>query len=217
MTDSAAGAGTGQGGASAGAGTARKRVATITRKTRETNIRVELDIDGSGQYQVSTGIPFFDHMLESFAKHGLFDLRLEAQGDLEVDLHHTIEDVGIALGQAFREAVGSAEGIRRYGFFVLPMAEAKVEVALDLSNRPYLVYRVELANDRIGDFDATLTQDFVYAFSQNAGLDLHVEHRYGKSPHHVVEAVFKGIARALRVALEIDPRQEGVPSVKGAL
>ena len=230
MTDSAAGAGTGQGrgaaaGAgtgqgrspSAGAGTARKRVATVTRKTRETNIRVELDIDGSGQYQVSTGIPFFDHMLESFAKHGLFDLRLEAQGDLEVDLHHTIEDVGIALGQAFREAVGSAEGIRRYGFFLLPMAEAKVEVALDLSNRPYLVYRVELANDRIGDFDATLTQDFVYAFSQNVGLDLHVEQRYGKSPHHVVEAVFKGIARALRVALEIDPRQEGVPSVKGAL
>jgi imidazoleglycerol-phosphate dehydratase len=206
MTDSAAGAGTG-----------RKRVATVARKTRETNIRVELDIDGSGQYQVSTGIPFFDHMLESFAKHGLFDLRLEAQGDLEVDLHHTIEDVGIALGQAFREAVGSAEGIRRYGFFVLPMAEAKVEVAVDLSNRPYLVYRVELANDRIGDFDATLTQDFVYAFSQNAGLDLHVEQRYGKSPHHVVEAVFKGIARALRVALEIDPRQEGVPSVKGAL
>jgi imidazoleglycerol-phosphate dehydratase len=196
---------------------ARERRAALARKTRETAIRVELDLDGSGQYEVSTGIPFFDHMLESFAKHAAFDLRLRAEGDLQVDLHHTIEDVGIALGQALREALGPAAGIRRFGFFVLPMAEAKVEVAVDVSNRPYLVYRVELENDRIGAFDASLVEDFLYAFAQNAGLDLHVEQRYGRSPHHVVEAVFKGLARALRAAVEIDPRQQGVPSVKGSL
>ncbi len=196
---------------------ARERRATIARKTKETDIRVELDLDGSGQYEIATGIPFFDHMLESFARHGLFDLRLRAEGDVEVDLHHTVEDVGIALGQAFREALGSAAGIRRFGSFVLPMAESKVEVAVDVSNRPYLVYRVELVNDRIGDFDATLTEDFMYAFSQNAGLDLHVDKRYGRSPHHVVEAIFKGTARALRGAVEIDPRESGLPTVKGAL
>ncbi len=194
-----------------------RRRAVVERKTRETEIRVAIGLDGSGGYQVDTGIPFFDHMLESFAKHGLFDLELAARGDLEVDTHHTVEDVGIALGQAFREALGSSEGIRRFGSFVLPMAESKVEVAVDVSNRPYLVYRVELANDRVGSFDVSLVEDFLYAFSQNAGLDLHVELRYGRSPHHVVEAVFKGVARALRIAVEKDPRVEGVPSVKGAL
>jgi imidazoleglycerol-phosphate dehydratase len=194
-----------------------RRKALVERKTRETDIRLALDLDGSGQYQVETGVPFFDHMLESFAKHALFDLELRAKGDLGVDLHHTIEDVGIALGQALRRALGGAEGIRRYGFFVLPMAEAKVEVAVDVSNRAYLVYAVDLANDRVGDFDASLVEDFLYAFAQNAGLDLHVEKRYGRSPHHVVEAVFKGVARALREAVARDPRVEGVPSVKGAL
>jgi len=194
-----------------------ERVALVERKTRETEVRVEIDLDGSGEYSVSTGIPFLDHMLESFAKHGAFDLRLSAKGDLAVDAHHTVEDVAITLGQAVREALGSAAGIRRYGSLLLPMAEAKVEVAVDVSNRPYLVYRVELANDRIGGFDASLTEDFLYAFSQNAGLDLHVELRYGKSPHHVVEAIFKGTARALRHALERDPRQPGLPTVKGAL
>ena len=197
--------------------TASPRRSTIVRKTKETDIHVELCLDGSGQYEVSTGIPFFDHMLESFAKHGLFDLKLAARGDLEVDLHHTVEDVGIAIGQAIRQALGSAAGIRRFGSAVLPMAEAKVEVAVDVSNRPYLVYRVDLANDRIGEFDAALTEDFLHALSQNAGLDLHVDMRYGRSPHHVVEAVFKGTARALRAALEIDPRQTGLPTVKGAL
>ncbi len=196
---------------------AEKRVAALERKTRETDVRVELDLDGSGEYEISTGIPFFDHMLESFAKHGLFDLRITAKGDLAVDTHHTVEDVGIVFGQALREALGSAEGIRRYGNCVLPMAEAKVEVSVDVSNRPYLVYRVELTNDRIGSFDATLTEDFLYAFSQNAGLDLHVDLRYGRSPHHVVEAVFKGAARALREAVERDPRARGLPTVKGAL
>jgi len=195
----------------------RSRSAHLERKTRETQIALALELDGSGAYEVSTGIPFFDHMLESFAKHALLDLRLTAKGDLAVDAHHTVEDVGIALGQALREALGSAEGIRRYGSSLLPMAEAKVEVAVDVSNRPYLVYRVSLANDRIGGFDVSLVEDFWYAFSQHAGVDLHVELRYGKSPHHVVEAIFKGVARALRIALEIDPRVRGLPTVKGTL
>ena len=193
------------------------RKASLERKTRETEIRLDLDLDGSGEYDVATGIAFFDHMLESFAKHALFDLHLRAKGDLEVDLHHTVEDVGIVLGSALREALGDARGIRRYGSQVLPMADSKVEVSVDLSNRAFLVYQVELSNDRVGGFDVSLVEDFLYAFAQNGGLDLHVERRYGESPHHVVEAVFKGLARALRVALEIDPRVEGLPSVKGAL
>jgi imidazoleglycerol-phosphate dehydratase len=193
------------------------RIASVERKTRETEVSVEINVDGSGEYDVSTGIPFFDHMLESFAKHGLYDLRIHAKGDLAVDTHHTIEDVGITLGQALREALGTAAGIRRYGSCVLPMSEAKVEVSVDVSNRPYLVYRVDLVNDRIGEFDAALTEDFLYAFVQNAGLDVHVELRYGKNPHHIVEATFKGLARALRTALERDPRVKGLPTVKGAL
>ena len=194
-----------------------RRRALVQRKTKETEIRVALDLDGSGSYQVSTGIPFFDHMLESFAKHGVFDLELAATGDLAVDLHHTVEDVGITLGQAVREALGDASGIRRYGNQILPMAEAKVEVAVDVSNRPYLVYRVPLDHSMIGTFDGRLAEDFLYAFAHNAGLDLHVELRYGQSPHHVVEAVFKGVARALRTALERDPRGVGLPTVKGSL
>jgi len=195
----------------------RRRTASVERKTRESDVRVEIDLDGTGEFAVSTGIPFLDHMLESFARHGAFDLRISAKGDLAVDAHHTVEDVAITLGQALREALGSVAGIRRYGGVTLPMAEAKVEVAVDVSNRPYLVYRVELANRRIGGFDASLVEDFLYAFAQNAGLDLHVELRYGKSPHHVVEAIFKGTARALRQALERDPRQPGLPTVKGVL
>ena len=193
------------------------RVGTIARKTKETEIRIRIDLDGTGQYDISTGIPFFDHMLESFARHGLFDLEIEAKGDLEVDLHHTVEDVGIALGEAFREALGSAVGIRRFGSCLLPMAESKVEVAVDVSNRPYLVYHLPLENDRVGSFDTSLVEDYMYAFSQSAGLDLHVEKRYGKSPHHCVEAAFKGLARALRDAVAIDPRESGLPTVKGAL
>ncbi len=196
---------------------ARKRSACVERNTKETQIQLELELDGSGQYDVSTGIPFFDHMLESFARHALFDLRVAAKGDLDVDTHHTVEDVGIVLGQAFREALGTAVGIRRFGSFVLPMAESKVEVAVDISNRPYLVYKVELQNDRISGFDASLTEDTLYAFSQNAGIDLHVELRYGKNPHHIVEAIWKGLARALKEAVEIDPRETGLPTVKGAL
>ena len=194
-----------------------QRSASVERKTKETEINVQLVIDGSGEYEISTGIAFFDHMLQSFTRHGVFDLRLAAKGDLEVDIHHTIEDIGITLGQAFREALGPAARIRRYGSITLPMAESKVVVALDISNRPYLVYRADLANDRIGSFDASLTEDFLYAFSQNAGIDLHVELVYGKNPHHVVESIFKGLARALRTAVEFDPRMKGLPTVKGAL
>jgi imidazoleglycerol-phosphate dehydratase len=194
-----------------------KRSAAVERRTAESDVRAEIDLDGSGDCEASSGIPFLDHMLESFAKHALFDLHVRSKGDLEVDLHHTVEDVGIVLGSALREALGDAAGIRRYGTQVLPMAEAKVEVSVDVSNRASLVYRVELSNDRVGGFDVSLVEDFLYAFAQNAGLDLHVELRYGKSPHHVVEALFKGLARALRTALEIDPRVDGLPSVKGAL
>ena len=194
-----------------------ERSSIIKRKTRETDIEISFEIEGTGRYESETGIPFFNHMLESFSKHGLFDLTIKASGDLEVDLHHTIEDVGIVLGQAITQSLDSSESIRRYGFFVLPMADARVDVALDVSNRPFLVYKVDLENTRVGGFDVSLIEDFLGALAQHAGLDLHVGLVYGKSPHHVAEAIFKGFAKALRGALEIDPRGSGVPSVKGAL
>lgn len=194
-----------------------ERSSIIKRKTRETDIEISFEIEGTGIYEIETGIPFFNHMLESFSKHGLFDLTIKASGDLEVDLHHTIEDVGIVLGQAIRQSLDSSESIRRYGFFVLPMADARVDIALDVSNRPFLVYKVDLENTRVGGFDVSLIEDFLGALAQHAGLDLHVGLVYGKSPHHVAEAIFKGFAKALREALEIDPRGSGVPSVKGAL
>ena len=190
----------------------------LTRKTRETDIQLELALDGTGEYEVATGIPFFDHMLESFAKHAAFDLRLRANGDLAVDLHHTVEDVGIALGQALREALGDARG--HPPLRLLRAADGGVEASRSRSTSrtgPTSSTRSSCSNDRIGDFDVSLVEDFLYAFSQNAGLDLHVELRYGKSPHHVVEAVFKGLARALRAAVELDPRITDVPSVKGTL
>lgn len=196
---------------------AQGRSASVSRNTRETQIEITLALDGAGEYQVETGVPFFNHMLESFAKHGLFNLQLRAQGDLAVDAHHTVEDVGIALGQALREALGDARGIRRYGAQVLPMADCCAEAAVDVSNRAYLVYDVQLANTRVGQFDTSLVEDFMYAFAQNAGLDLHIKLRYGQAPHHAIEAVFKGVARALRQAVELDPRESGLPTVKGAL
>ncbi len=193
------------------------RKSVIERKTRETEIRLELDLDGSGKYDVETGIGFFNHMLESFAKHALLDLTLRAKGDLKVDDHHAVEDVGICLGQAIRQALGTAEGIRRFGFFVVPMGEAKAESVVDVSNRPFFVYNVEVTNLRAGDFDISLVEEFFGALAQSAGLDLHIELRYGKNPHHVAEAIFKATARALKMALEKDPRVHGVPSVKGTL
>ena len=160
-----------------------ERSSIIKRKTRETDIEISFEIEGTGIYEIETGIPFFNHMLESFSKHGLFDLTIKASGDLEVDLHHTIEDVGIVLGQAIRQSLDSSESIRRYGFFVLPMADARVDIALDVSNRPFLVYKVDLENTRVGGFDVSLIEDFLGALAQHAGLDLHVGLVYGKSPH----------------------------------
>jgi len=193
------------------------RAATVQRKTRETEIEVELKLDGAGEAHVETGIPFFDHLLDSFARHGLFDLRVRAKGDLQVDQHHTVEDVGIVLGQAVRKAVGEGTGLRRFGSARIPMADALLQVDLDLSNRPYFIYRVELTRDWVGDFDAALVEDFLYAFCMNAGIDLHVERAYGHNVHHIVEGLFKGLGRALDAATTRDPRVKGALSTKGSL
>ena len=194
-----------------------ERQGSATRKTRETDIRVEIRLDGSGECEVETGVPFFDHLLHSLTRHGLFDLRLSAKGDLEVDQHHTVEDVGIALGQALRAAVGDGSGLVRFGSARVPMADALVSVDLDLSNRPYLVYSIELPRDWVGQFDAALVEDFLYALCIHAGLDLHVSLAYGHNVHHIVEGVFKGLGRALDQATRIDPRIEGPLSTKGSL
>jgi imidazoleglycerol-phosphate dehydratase len=193
------------------------REATVSRKTRETEITVELRLDGTGEAQIETGMPFFDHLLDSFTRHGLFDLRVRAKGDLQVDQHHTVEDVGIVLGQALRRAIGDGAGLRRFGSARIPMADARILVDLDLSNRPYLVYRVELTRDWVADFDAALVEDFLYAFSTNGGVDLHVERSYGHNVHHIVEGIFKGLGRALDEATTIDPRIRGALSTKGSL
>jgi imidazoleglycerol-phosphate dehydratase len=194
-----------------------ERQGSISRKTRETEIQVELTLDGSGQSEVDTGIPFFDHLLDSFTRHGLFDLRLRARGDLEVDQHHTVEDVGITLGQAIRQACGDGSGLARFGSARIPMADALVQVDLDLSNRAYLVYQVELSRDWVGRFDAALVEDFLYALAMHGGLDLHVNLPYGHNVHHIVEGVFKGLGRSLDQATRIDPRIQGPLSTKGSL
>jgi imidazoleglycerol-phosphate dehydratase len=194
-----------------------EREATIVRKTRETDITVELRLDGKGEAQIETGIPFFDHLLDSFARHGLFDLRVRAKGDLHVDQHHTVEDVGIVLGQAVRRAIGDGAGLRRFGSARIPMADARILVDLDLSNRAYFVWRVELPRDWVADFDAALVEDFLYAFCMNGGVDLHVERSYGHNIHHVLEGIFKGLGRALDEATTRDPRIQGALSTKGSL
>ncbi len=194
-----------------------EREAKVARKTRETRIEVELRLDGAGEAQINTGVPFFDHLLESFARHGLFDLTIEATGDLEVDQHHTVEDVAITLGQALRQAVAEGEGLARFGSARVPMADALLRVDLDLSNRPYLVYRVELPREWVGQFDAALVEDFLYALSTNGGVDLHVELAYGHNIHHIVEGIFKGLGRALDQATRVDPRIRGPLSTKGSL
>ncbi|MBW2279927.1 MAG: imidazoleglycerol-phosphate dehydratase HisB [Deltaproteobacteria bacterium] len=194
-----------------------KRKASIKRKTRETEIEVELTLDGSGTCDAQTGVPFFDHLLDSFSRHGFFDLKVRATGDLEVDQHHTVEDVGIVLGQALREAVGDGSGLARFGSSRVPMADVLVQVDLDLSNRPYLVYGVALSRDWVGQFDAALVEDFLYALTTNGGVDLHVQLVYGHNVHHSVEAIFKGLGRALDQATRTDPRLEGALSTKGSL
>jgi len=193
------------------------REASLSRKTRETDITVEIRLDGKGEAAIETGVPFFDHLLDSFTRHGLFDLRVRAKGDLHVDQHHTVEDVGIVLGQVVRKAVGDGAGLRRFGSARIPMADARLVVDLDVSNRAYLVYRVELPRDWVADFDAALVEDFLYAFCMNAGIDLHVECSYGHNVHHIVEGIFKGLGRALDEATTRDPRIRGALSTKGSL
>jgi len=193
------------------------REGRTNRRTRETDIQVGLGLDGTGQVEIETGMPFFDHLLHAFARHGLFDLELKASGDLEVDQHHTVEDVGIVLGQALRQALGDGAGVARFGSARVPMADALLQVDLDLSNRAYLVYRVELPRDWVGRFDAALIEDFLYAFAMNGGIDLHVERVYGHNVHHVVEGIFKALGRALRQAVMLDPRIQGPLSTKGSL
>jgi len=193
------------------------REAIVERKTKETDIRLRFNIDGSGQSDVSTGIGFFDHMLVLFAKHGLFDLDLKAKGDLEVDAHHTVEDVGLALGQALREAIGDKKGMSRYGWCLLPMDDALARIALDCSGRPYLAYEAPDDASQIENFPFQLLEEFLRAFSVQGGLNLHVALLDGRDSHHMAEAVFKGLARALDQATRVDPRVQGVPSTKGSL
>ena len=193
------------------------RIAIIDRSTTETAVKVHLLLDGSGEQQIATGVPFFDHMLTQVARHGFFDLTITARGDLEVDAHHTVEDVGICLGEAFKQALGDKAGIRRYGRGTMPMHEALAAVVLDFSGRPFLVWHVDLPKAQVGSFDLELVEEFFTAFCNHAGANVHVNLAYGDNLHHIVEAVFKAFARALDEATQIDPRVQGVLSSKGAL
>jgi imidazoleglycerol-phosphate dehydratase len=193
------------------------REAAIERITNETKIRLELNVDGSGKGAICTSVPFLDHMLNLFARHGLFDLTVEANGDIDIDFHHTVEDIGIVLGDAFKQALGDKKGIRRYGQASVPMDETLASVSIDISGRPYLVYNVRLPKVKIGDFDVELAREFFQAFVNNAGLNLHINVMYGDNVHHIIEACFKAVARAMDVATQFDPRVEGVMSTKGVL
>ena len=194
------------------------RRAEITRKTAETDIRVEIDLDGTGRYDASTGVGFFDHMLDQLARHSLIDMTVAAQGDLHIDDHHTVEDTGIALGQALAQALGDKRGIRRYGECRLPMDDAQVACALDLSGRPFLVWNVDFPTAKIGSFDTELVREFFQALATHGGITLHVDLLHGFNSHHIAEAAFKSVARALRAAVETDPRKgDAIPSTKGAL
>lgn len=193
------------------------RTAKIKRETAETKVEISLNVDGTGQAEVATGIGFFDHMLSLFAKHSLIDLKVQAQGDLQVDPHHTVEDVGICLGKALAQALGDKAGIRRYGYFTLPMDEALVTAAVDLGGRPYFLWKAEVPREKLGGFDSWLAEDFWQAVTTNALMNLHVHCHYGRNTHHIIEGIFKATARALREAIENDPRAVGVPSTKGTL
>ena len=199
-------------------GSTSKRIATVTRKTAETDIALTLAVDGRGESQIATGVPFFDHMLTLFAKHGLFDLTVKARGDVDVDYHHTVEDVGLVLGQAFKEALGDKLGLRRYGFFILPMDESLARVVVDVGGRPHLVYEATAPTMFVRDFNIVLVKEFCRAFSNALGANLHVQLLYGEEPHHVAEAIFKCLARALDMATQIDPRAADLlPSTKGKI
>ncbi len=194
------------------------RTGAISRKTNETAIDVKVDLDGTGAAKIVTGVGFFDHMLDQLARHSLIDMQVTAKGDLHIDDHHTVEDVGIALGQALREALGDKRGLTRYADCLLPMDDTLTRVAIDVSGRPFLVFRAEFPTPKIGTFDTELVREFFQAFAMNAGLTLHVETLYGLNSHHIAESCFKGVARALGAALAIDPRQAArIPSTKGAL
>ncbi len=194
------------------------RTATVERRTRETQIRVTVNLDGGGEYSVNTGIGFLDHMLEQLSRHSLIDLEVEAKGDLHIDFHHTNEDTGIAIGEAVAQALGDCAGITRYGAVHIPMDETLTRVALDVSNRPYLIWKVNFPRPRLGEMDTELFKEWFQAFAQAAGITLHVENIYGENNHHIVESCYKGLARALRQAIEIDPRKsDAVPSTKGVL
>ena len=194
------------------------RTATVERKTKETEISVTVDLDGTGIYDVSTGIGFLDHMLEQLSRHSLMDLTVKAKGDLHIDFHHTTEDTGIAIGEAVSQALGERKGITRYASALIPMDETLSCVAMDVSNRPYLIWRVEFSKPKLGDMDTELFKEWFQAFAQGAGITLHVDNLYGENNHHIVESCYKGLARALRDAIEIDPRKaDEVPSTKGVL
>lgn len=191
------------------------RKAKVDRKTKETDIKVAINLDGNGKYTIDTSVPFLDHMLSLMCKHGLFDIRLKAKGDIDVDYHHTVEDIGIVLGKAVKQALGNMEGVSRYGQASVPMDEALASVSLDISGRPYLVYKVEFPKkSKIKNFEPDLIEDFLQAFASNSGITLHVESPYGRNTHHIIEAIFKALGRALRKAVFIDPRVKGVPSTK---
>ncbi|MBI4400786.1 MAG: imidazoleglycerol-phosphate dehydratase HisB [Nitrospirae bacterium] len=194
-----------------------RRRATIERTTTETQVKVDLALDGTGRGQIQTSIPFLDHMLTLLAKHGFFDLTVQAKGDTEIDDHHTVEDIGIVLGDALKQALGTKEGVRRFGWASVPLDETLAQVTVDLSGRPYLVYRVELPQRRIKAFDLGLFEDFFQAFATHAAMNLHVNLLYGRNPHHIVEAVFKALAKALDQATALDERVTGVLSTKGRL
>jgi len=194
-----------------------KREAQVTRNTLETRISVKLDVDGSGQAKLATQVPFLDHMLDQVARHGVFDLEIEARGDLHIDAHHTVEDVGITLGQAFAQAVGDKKGVRRYGHAYVPLDEALSRVVVDLSGRPGLEFHVDFVRARIGDFDVDLVHEFFQGFVNHANVTLHVDGLRGSNAHHQAETAFKAFGRALRMAVELDPRVGGVPSTKGSL
>jgi imidazoleglycerol-phosphate dehydratase len=194
------------------------RTATITRKTAETDITVQIDLDGTGRYDNQTGVGFFDHMLDQLSRHALIDMTIRATGDLHIDDHHTVEDVGIALGQALTQALGDKRGIRRYGSCLLPMDDAQVRAALDLSGRPFLVWNLDMPTAKIGTFDTELVREFFQAFATHGGITLHVDKLHGFNSHHIAEAAFKAVARALREAVEPDPRRaDAIPSTKGTL
>lgn len=194
------------------------RKAEINRTTNETKISLSINLDGTGSYDIETGIGFLDHMIDQLSRHSLIDMTIRAEGDLHIDQHHTAEDVGIALGQAFKQALGDKKGIARYADVHLPMDEAMTRAAVDVSGRPFLIWDVEFSRDKVGDFDTELFQEFFQAFAQNAGITLHIANLYGTNNHHIAETCFKAVARALRKAVELDPRQaDRVPSTKGTL